>query len=168
MPILLRTCELDTYYRKGDLKMKQLILGILLLALILPGCEQSPATPTTPQTTLVVSGGSITKSYTVADLQKLGSVKASWSGVEYVGVPISILLKDAGFDPSQVKMVKAIASDGYTDNYSPSLFNKADTLVAYARSNGPLTAYDGVFRMVLPGQVGNLEARMLIKIQVTP
>jgi DMSO/TMAO reductase YedYZ molybdopterin-dependent catalytic subunit len=148
--------------------MKRMILEILLFAWILAGCAKSPATPTTSQTTLVVTGGTITKSYTVADLQKLDSAKASWNNVEYVGVPLSVLLKDAGFDPGQVKMVQVIASDGYTDNYAPALFNKADTLVAYARSDGPLTADDGIFRMVLPGQVGNLEARKLIKIQVTP
>jgi sulfane dehydrogenase subunit SoxC len=147
--------------------MKRFILGILLFALILAGCSQATATPAAMQTKLAVSGGSITKSYAVADLQKLGSTKATFSNVEYVGVTLSSLLKDAGFDPNQVKAVKAVASDGFTVNYEPALFNKEDTLVAYARSDGALTADDGVFRMVLPGQEGKLNARKVVEIQVT-
>jgi hypothetical protein len=147
--------------------MKRLILGILLFALILTGCSQATATPATTQTKLAVSGGSITKSYSAADLQKLGSTKATFKDVEYVGVTISALLKDAGFDLSQVKAVKAVASDGFAVNYEPALFNKEDTLLAYARSDGALTADDGIFRMVLPGQEGKLNARKVVEIQVT-
>jgi hypothetical protein len=147
--------------------MKRRILGILLFALILSGCSRAAATPTAPQTKLVVSGGSIKKNYTVADLQKLTATKATFKGVEYVGVTLSSLLKDAGFDPNQVKTVKAVASDGFAVNYEPSLFNKEDTLVAYALPNGSLTADDGVFRMVLPGQEGKLNPRNVVEIQVT-
>jgi PBP1b-binding outer membrane lipoprotein LpoB len=147
--------------------MKRFILGILLFALILAGCSQATATPEATQTKLAVSGGSITKSYTVADLQKLSSTKATFKDVEYVGVTLSSLLKDAGFDLSQVKAVKAVASDGFTVNYEPALFNKEDTLLAYARSDGALTADDGIFRMVLPGQEGKLNARKVVEIQVT-
>jgi hypothetical protein len=146
--------------------MKRLMLGILLFVLILAGCSQAAATPATTQTKLAVSGGFISKSYTAADLHKLASTKATFQDVEYVGVSLSSLLQDAGFDPTQVKAVKAVASDGFTVNYETALFIKEDTLVAYARSDGALTADDGVFRMVLPGQEGKLNARQVIEIQV--
>ena len=151
--------------------MKRFVVGILILALILAGCApaNAPASipPASSETTLKVSGGSISKSYTSADLQKLASAKASFKDVEYVGVSLTDLLKDAGFDATQVKAVKAVAVDGFTVNYEPALFAKADTLLAYARSDGAaMVADDGAFRMVLPGQEGKLNPRQVVEIQV--
>jgi DMSO/TMAO reductase YedYZ molybdopterin-dependent catalytic subunit len=147
--------------------MKYIIFGMLLFVLVLAGCSPAASTTETSQTKLAVSGGSITKSYTASDLQKLSSTKATLNNVEYVGVTLSSLLKDAGFDQNQVKTVKVVASDGFTTNYDPSLFNKEDTLVAYALSSSALSADDGVFRMVLPGQPGKLNPRKVVEIQVT-
>ena len=65
---------------------------------------------------------------------------------EYVGVPLTVLLTDAGFDPQALKAVKAVAADGFTVNYGPELFLLDDTLLAYGSTDGPLTAEDGTFR----------------------
>ena len=77
-----------------------------------------------------------------------------------------ILLTDAGFDPQALKAVKAVAVDGFTVNYGPELFLLDDTLLGYGSTDGPLTAEDGTFRMVLPEQEGKLNIRMLVKVQV--
>jgi hypothetical protein len=144
--------------------MKRYLLGILILVLLLAACAQ--AKPPAGGTDLKVSGGATNKSYSTADLQSLSDAKASFKDVEYVGVPLLDLLRDAGFDPAQAKAVKVIAVDGFTVNYEPALFTKADTLVAYARADGPLGEEDGVFRMVLPGQEGKLNPRQVVEIQV--
>ncbi len=144
--------------------MKRYITALLVVILLLSACAK--ATPSANAAVLKVSDGTTTKTYTVDALEKLSSSKASFKGVEYVGVSLASLLKDAGFDPAKAKAVKAVASDGFTVNYDPSLFSKADTLVAYAKSDGPLASEDGTFRMVLPDQEGKLNARMLVEIQV--
>jgi hypothetical protein len=81
---------------------------------------------------------------------------------------LTALLQDAGCDPQAAKGVKAIASDGFTVNYGPDLFLLPNTLVAYAQVDGPLSADDGTFRMVLPDQEGKLNVRMLATLQVVP
>ena len=78
------------------------------------------------------------------------------------------LLRDAGFDPAALKAVKAVASDGYSVNYDPALFQRADVLVAYAQTDGPLPADDGMVRMVIPDAEGKLNVRMLTKIEAVP
>jgi hypothetical protein len=64
--------------------------------------------------------------------------------------------------------VKATAVDGFSANYEPALFNKEDTLVAYARADGPLAEDEGPFRMVLPDQEGKLNPRQLVEIRAIP
>jgi sulfane dehydrogenase subunit SoxC len=115
---------------------------------------------------LVVGDGTTDKNYTADDLKSLASAEAAFKDVSYQGVPLTILLQDAGFDPQAVKAVKAVASDGYTVNYGPELYLLENTLVAYARVDGPLSAEDGLFRMVLPDQEGQLNVRMLTRLQV--
>jgi hypothetical protein len=87
--------------------------------------------------------------------------------VTYKGVALPMLLQDAGLDPQVLKAVKAVAADGYSVNYDASLFQRQDVLVAYATADGALTADDGMFRMVLPGQEGKMNVRMLTEIQVS-
>ena len=64
--------------------------------------------------------------------------------------------------------VKAVAADGFSANYDASLFQKADSLVSYAQADGPLSADDGTFRIVMPGQEGKLNVRQLVEIQIIP
>jgi DMSO/TMAO reductase YedYZ molybdopterin-dependent catalytic subunit len=98
----------------------------------------------------------------------LGAVQASDKGIAYIGVPLKVLLQDAGIDPTKISAVKAVASDGFTSNYDSSQFMADDTLVAYARADGPLTADEGIFRMVLPDQGGKLNPRLLVEIDAVP
>jgi hypothetical protein len=152
--------------------MKHLpIITAVLFALFLAACASTnqlavQATASDKGTNLLVSGGETRKSYTRIDLEALSSSQAVFRDVTYVGVPVSSLLKDAGFDPQQVKAVKAIASDDFSVNYDPSQFLRQDILVAYARQDGDLAAEEGAFRIVLPDGEGKLNLRMLVELQV--
>jgi hypothetical protein len=146
--------------------MKRLILFVMTLALILTAC--APKVQEAASTMLKVSDGTTTKTYTVEALKALGAVQASFQGVTYVGVPLTVLLKDAGIDPTKLTAVKAVASDGFTSNYEPALFNREDTLVAYETVDGPLSEEDGIFRMVLPNEGGKLNPRQLVEIVAIP
>lgn len=148
------------------MKTKQIVGWMLALLLVLTACSQ--AANAEPVSVLKVTGGEVEKSYTTADLEKLGQAKAAAKGVDYVGVPLFVLLADAGFDPAHVQEVVAVSSDGFTAAYAPDFINREDTLVAYAQSSGPMSAEDGSFRMVLPDQAGKLNPRQVIEIQVTP
>ncbi|NCD20600.1 MAG: hypothetical protein EOL89_11605, partial [Actinobacteria bacterium] len=88
-------------------------------------------------------------------------------GAAYVGVPVEDLVADAGFDPAAVKAVKAVASDGFSVNYDPEQVFADGVVVAYALPDGDMSSEDGTFRMVLPGQEGKLNVRMLTELQVT-
>ena len=148
--------------------MKHLHLYLGLLALFfLAGCAAQTG-PTPEEAALRVSDGTTEKIYSVADLEALPVSEASFGEFTYVGVPLSTLLEDAGFDPDTASAVKAVAADGFSANYEPALFNKADTLVSYARADGPLVEDEGPFRMVLPDQEGKLNVRMLAEIRVIP
>ncbi len=146
--------------------MKRILFVLLVLALALTACAPKQAAPAGD--TLKVTDGTIVKTYTVDDLKALGAVQASDKGVAYIGVPLKTLLQDAGIDPATLSAVKAVASDGFTSNYDASQFLADDTLVAYARADGPLTADEGIFRMVLPDQGGLLNPRLLVELDAIP
>lgn len=147
------------------MKNFRFIIGILLVFL-LTACTASNQNAGAPIDSLKVSGGDIQKPYSRADLEALPSVVATFNNVNYQGVLVSELIKDAGFDPQQVKAIKAVASDGYSVNYDTSQFLADGFLVAYATEGGELTAEDGSFRIVYPGAEGKLNLRMLVELQV--
>lgn len=147
------------------------ILAYILAIVLLSACAssnnpdgQDAANTTTPS--LVVSGGEISKSFTRADLEALPASQALFNEVTYQGVTISALVQAAGFDPGQVKAIKAVANDGYTVNYDTAQVLVDGVILAYARADGDLEEDDGAFRMVLPGAEGKLNARMLVELQV--
>jgi hypothetical protein len=146
--------------------MKRTLFVILVITLALAACAPKPAA--TSGTDLKVTDGTIVKTYTADDLKALGAVQASDKGVSYVGVTLKVLLQDAGIDTTKLSAVKAVASDGFSSNYDPTQFLADDTLVAYARADGPLTADEGIFRMVLPDQGGKLNPRLLVEIDAIP
>lgn len=146
--------------------MKRTLFIILISALVLAACASKAAVPS--GTELKVTDGTIVKAYTVDDLKALDAAQASDKGVAYIGVPLKVLLQDAGIDPTKLSAVKAVASDGFSSNYDPTQFLADDTLVAYARADGPLTADEGIFRMVLPDQGGTLNPRLLVEIDAIP
>ena len=81
---------------------------------------------------------------------------------------MTVLLKNADIDPTALTAVKAVAVDGFTANYDASLYAREDTLVAYARVDGPLADDAGPFRMVLPDQEGKMNPRQLVEIVAIP
>lgn len=150
--------------------MKRTRLGLLslLLLLSLAACGGGSNIPEDMPDELVVTDGTTSKSYTVADLEALPATESTFNDVAYKGVTLSVLLADAGFDPAALRAVKAVAADGYSMNYDPAMFQRADVLVAYATASGPLAEDDGIFRMVLPGEEGKLNVRMLAELRAMP
>lgn len=147
------------------MKKQYWLMLIALLVGLLAGCSQdSPE----QSNVLMVTDGTNEQSYSVDDLKALGAEEAAFQEVTYTGVPLRLLLEDAGFDPASVSAVKATAADGFSANYDPELVNRPDTLVAYARADGPLAEEDGTFRMVLPDQEGKLNPRDLVELRVYP
>lgn len=146
--------------------MKRLVLFVMTLALILVAC--APKEKAAASNLLKVSDGTTSKTYTVEALKALGAIQAPFKGVTYVGVPLTVLLQDAGIDPTTLTAVKAVASDGFTVNYEPALFSREDTLVVYESVDGPLGEEDGTFRMVLPNEEGKLNPRQLVEIIAIP
>jgi hypothetical protein len=146
--------------------MKKIFLVILTLTLFISAC--TPKTTSSASETLTVSIGETHKTYTLSDLQALGNTQATSNGVTYIGVQLTTLLANAGIDPANLSAVKAVAVDGFSANYDPSVFSLPDTLVAYARVDGPLSSDELPFRMVLPNQEGKFNVRMLTEIVAIP
>lgn len=147
--------------------MKKIIWLMMVLVLVVSGCATNAPADTTSAASLQVSDGTVNKTYTVETLKALPETQASFKDVTYVGVKMTDLLTDAGFDAQAIKAVKAVASDGFTVNYDPAQFQREDVILAYQTADGALSAEDGNFRMVLPGEEGKLNVRMLAEIQVT-
>ncbi|MCU0485415.1 MAG: molybdopterin-dependent oxidoreductase [Anaerolineales bacterium] len=153
--------------------MKHLVVFMVCLSFaLLSACTAESSTPTledgseTTAPILLVSGGEISKSFTRADLETLPVTEATFKDVPYKGVAVTALIQAAGFDPAQVKAIKAVAVDGFTVNYDPNQVLVEGVIVAYARADGDLAEEDGDFRMVLPGAEGKLNPRMLVELQV--
>ena len=146
--------------------MKRILLLGLILLLALAACAPKVEQPAA--NVLKVSGGTVEKTYSADDLKALGEAQATFRDVTYVGVTLTALLADAGIEASALTAVKAVAIDGFTVNYDSSLYSRADTLVAYARVDGPLAADEAPFRMVLPDQEGKLNPRQLTEIIAIP
>lgn len=148
--------------------MKRISLMILFSALLLSACSAGGGTTSGGNAALVVTDGETEVTYPAEDLQALGADQATFNDVTYLGVPLKALLEDAGFDPQALRAVKVTASDGYTFNYDPAAFLLPDTLVSYARLDGPLAEDELPFRMVLPNAEGKLNVRMVTEIKVIP
>lgn len=146
--------------------MKRFLLFVLVGVLALTACAPKAQEPAA--TVLKVSDGTIEKTYTADDLKALSEIQATFQDVTYVGVPLTVLLQDAGIDTTALTAVKAVAMDGFTANYDASLYAREDTLVAYARMDAPLTDDEAPFRMVLPNEGGKMNPRQLIEIVAIP
>jgi len=143
--------------------MKRFLLFVMIFALAFTACTPTPKVQDTA-TVLKVSDGTASKTYTTDDLKVLGEAQATIQGVTYVGVPLIALLEDAGINSAALIAVKAVAIDGFTANYDPALFNREDTIVAYARVDGALAEDETPFRMVLPYEGGKMNPRQLTEI----
>jgi DMSO/TMAO reductase YedYZ molybdopterin-dependent catalytic subunit len=150
--------------------MKRALFTLVILTMLVSACAPKTTAGTTSgtATTLTVSMGDMQKTYMPDDLKALGAVQETFKDVTYVGVPLMTLLKDAGINTSSISVVKVVATDGYTMNYDSSTFALPDTMVAYARADGPLSDTEAPFTMVLPGQEGKMNARMVVQIVAMP
>lgn len=135
------------------------------LALILAACNVNPQA-IDRSTSLSITNGEVEKSYHLTDLEALPASVAAVDEVNYVGVALPVLLEETGFMPQNVKTVTAIGAGGYRVAYDASVFQSQEILVSYARQDGALSADDGHFRMVLPGEGGQLNLRQLVALQV--
>ena len=140
------------------------LLLTVILALLLAACGGPEAISENATLTVVVAENET--SYSRADLEALGETNVDADGNTYVGVPLSVLLEDAGLDPAQVDTVSAVASDGFSASYERDMALDAQTIVAYATSDGDLANDEQPFRMVLPDQPGRMNVRMLSRIEV--
>lgn len=115
---------------------------------------------------LFVTDGVNEAIYSVDELKKIREVEKDFLGETYLGVPLPDLLVAAGFEVDNVITVKAVAADGYYVLYDSNIFTREDVIVAYAKIDEPLSKDDGAFRMVLPGEEGKLNLRILIELFV--
>lgn len=146
--------------------MKKIVFVLVLAALVLSAC--APKQAAASGESLKVKSDTAEKTYSVESLKALGNAQAADKGVTYVGVPLKTLLQNAGIDTTKISAVKAVASDGFTANYDASTFNADNSLVAYARADGPLSKDEGTFRMVIPDQGGKMNPRMVVELDVVP
>ena len=141
-----------------------LILTTLLAAL--PACQT--AAPATEEAVFTVTDGPDEATYTAADLQAMPTAEATMDGTTYVGVTLATLLENAGVDPATVSEVTAAAADDFSATYTAEQVTRPDTLVAFATQDGELAEGEQPFRMVLPDEAGQLNVRMLSRIEVSP
>jgi hypothetical protein len=147
--------------------MKSTLIKLVLFTLLLTACSSGGTTSEDAGTLLRITDGTTEETFSVADLEKLPVTEATFNEVTYKGVSLGTLLEEAGFSPGDLKSVKVTATDGYSVNYDSGLFTRKDVIVAYATVDGSLTEDDGTFRMVLPGEEGKLNLRMLIELKVS-
>jgi hypothetical protein len=143
---------------------------LLAAAFVFSACSQQeiekPQANIPDADVLTVTFGETERTYTRTDLEALGAVEVDNGEGVYVGVLLKSLLEDAGVAVNTITTVKAVAIDGFSSTYDSSVFLADDTLVAYAKADGPLAANEGNSRMVVPGQSGSMNARLLITLQV--
>jgi len=147
--------------------MKKYFVFLTFITLIISSCANGKSIDDS-RIGLIISDGTTRKEYKVEDLELLESIEADFNYVIYVGVPTQLLFKDTRFDISNLKAIKAIASNGYSGNYGPELFFCDDVVVAYKSKDGEMNEEDEMFRMVLPGEEGKLNIRNLIVLQAIP
>lgn len=149
--------------------MKKIVIAlivVMLLAACAPTANVATEAPAA-EDALLVTVGENQQSFTMEDLQALPSTEASFKGVAYKGVTISVLLEAAGIQLDGINAIKGVATDGYSANYDTTQILKDNVILAYALADGsPLTADDGNFRLVLPDEEGKLNLRMLAELQI--
>lgn len=144
--------------------MKRIIFVFILVSLTLGACASGGEAGQVEELTLII--GAEEFSLGGDDLAGIAEVQSEYEGSVYIGVPVIDLLQFADVDPGQVNAVVAIAADGYSVSYGSDHFTREDVLVAYSRAEGAMSREDGTFRMVLPGEEGKLNLRMLTDLQV--
>ena len=145
--------------------MRRIRLIFGLVVLLLSACTAGNIEKNAIEN-LVVTDGVDEAIYSVDDLKKISEIEEDFPEETYIGVPLPDLLAVAGFKVDNVKTIKAVAADGYSVLYDSTIFTREDVLVAYAKAEEPLSKDDGTFRMVLPGEEGKLNLRILVELFV--
>ena len=145
--------------------MSRIRLIIGLVVLLLSACTAGNIEKNAIEN-LVVTDGVDEVIYSVDDLKTISEIEEDFLEETYLGVPLPDLLAVAGFKVDNVKSIKAVAADGYSVLYDSTIFTREDVLVAYAKAEEPFSKDDGTFRMILPGEEGKLNLRMLVELFV--
>lgn len=148
--------------------LTRMLLVVLMLALLAacgPSETPTPAAPDEPL--LTISGPDGEQTFTLEQLQALDATDAESDAGAFTGVALSDLLTAAGFDPAQVSSVNVVATDGFSRTYESDIFSRADAVLAYTRSDGPLNSDELPLSMVIPGAEGNMQPRMVNRLEVT-
>jgi hypothetical protein len=145
--------------------MKRSLTLLIFLALVLAACSNGA---TSTDQVLTLKHGDQSTTYQLEQLKALPETDSTFNDVNYRGVALAALLQSAGIDPASLTSVKAVASDGFSAEYDPSLFMRPDVILAYSQVDGTLSAEDGAYRMVLPGQEGKMNVRQVVEIQALP
>ncbi|MBN1966262.1 MAG: molybdopterin-dependent oxidoreductase [Anaerolineae bacterium] len=141
---------------------------LLVCALLITACGGGAQTPPAPDATiLTITGGESEHTYTLAQLQALDAVDVESDDGAFVGVRLSDLLADAGFAVATIASVRVAAIDGFSSTYQADRFTREDAVLAYARADGDLTGEELPLRMVMPGEEGVMQPRMVTRIEVT-
>ena len=148
------------------MKRTTLLIILLIVAALASACASD--TPATEEavSSLTVSDADSQQTISLDALQALPQTTANFRDVDYVGVTLPTLLEDAGISLDDVTAIKAVASDGYSVNYEPALYTRDDVILAYAQADGPMSEDDGTLRMVVPGERGQMNVRMVVEIEV--
>lgn len=148
--------------------MKHIIFSITItmMALLTTACGQDAPVASSSISDLTLTDGDNQQTLSLETLEEMPQTTATINDVDYIGVTLPVLLSESGVSTDNITAIKAIASDGFSANYDRALFIREDVILAYAQSDGPLTDDDGTFRMVLPGEEGRLNVRMVVEIQV--
>ncbi len=147
-------------------RLKLLVCCALLIAL-LAGCGPGGgATPVPGAIILTVTGGDIEQTYTLEQLQALAAHDVESDDGAFVGVLLSDLLSEAGFDLDRITTVRAVAMDGFSSTYDATLFRRDDAVLAYARAGGDLDGDEQPLRMVIPGQEGRMQPHQITRLEI--
>lgn len=143
--------------------MKKALVVFFCASLLIASCGSASTSAEQP-TELIITGPETETVYSRVELEEFESSEAEFEGVVYKGVVLSVLLENAGINPEGIEKVTAVATDGYQVTYDSDIFSSPDVMVAYATAEGELTRDDGTFRMVLPGEPGNQNVRMVAEL----
>ncbi|MDY7076709.1 MAG: ABC transporter substrate-binding protein [Chloroflexota bacterium] len=144
---------------------------ILVLIVVVSGCAGTATTPTAtrppatqPEPTAaapVVAETAITvngQPFTLDEVQALEQIDVESDGASYTGVPMEMLLAQAGVGDDGAKLI-FVGEDGYQAQVSwLEVYECPDCIVAFQDQGG--------FRVVMPGFTGQVQVRDLVEIQV--
>ena len=148
------------------MKYMKLFITLIMMVLLTVACGQDTPEASSSGSDLKITDGDNVQTISQETLEGMPQTTATFQDVDYIGVTLPTLLSNSGISMDNIMAIKAVATDGFSANYDSALFMREDVILAYAQADAPLTDEDGAFRMVLPGEEGRLNVRMVVEIQV--